>query len=111
MQDKCDIAASFQSIVVEMIIQQFVKAMRMVQHTVKQIVVVGGVASNSLLRSKLEELAIESGIKFYAPPIKYCTDNAAMIAWCAIEHVKNCFIPSKISEPVRPNWPLSDLYK
>lgn len=111
MQDKCDIAASFQRTVIEMIMQQLVKAMRMVQQPVNQIVVVGGVASNSLLRAKLEELARESGAKFYAPPIKYCTDNAAMIAWCAIEHVKNCFIPSKISEPVRPNWPLGDLYK
>ena len=44
-----------------------------------KLVLAGGVAANSYLRSSLTEKCKELGIKLYFPPIEFCTDNAAMI--------------------------------
>ena len=79
-QDKCDIAASFQYVVVEMIMQQLAKAIKNSSHAVTKLVVAGGVAANLLLRDNLQNFATNIGATLYAPPIQYCTDNASMIA-------------------------------
>ncbi len=47
-----------------------------------QVVIAGGVAANSEIRKKIFDLEKE-GYKVLAPPMKYCTDNAAMVASCA----------------------------
>ena len=47
---------------------------------IKYLIVAGGVAANQILRSEIEKLAEEEGIEMSVPPMKYCTDNAAMIA-------------------------------
>ena len=48
----------------------------------KQVVIAGGVAANSEIRKKV--FALENdGYKVFAPPMKYCTDNASMVASCA----------------------------
>ena len=56
--------------------------MQLLKKNVKTIMLAGGVAANSLLRSQLTEKAAEKGIKVIYPSMKLCTDNAAMIA-CA----------------------------
>ena len=48
----------------------------------KTIVTAGGVAANSELRKRLEDLKAQ-GYETFAPQLKYCTDNAAMVASCA----------------------------
>ena len=52
------------------------------KYNIKTIVLSGGVAANSRLREKLFELQNE-GYKTFAPKMKFCTDNAAMVASCA----------------------------
>ncbi len=86
-QDKCDIAASFQKTVVLFIKKQLIKALNMTKHKPKSIVVSGGVAANTTLRSALLETSSQFAMNFYAPPLTLCTDNAAMIAWAAIERI------------------------
>ena len=80
-------------------------------------IVSGGVACNSALRTRLEHvLAEESGgeTALVAPPIRYCTDNGVMIAWAAIEHGERYGYDAGIwdgthaLEP-RPRWPLGEL--
>ena len=75
-----DIAASFQKTVCEYLIQKTKNAADKLGY--KTIVVAGGVAANSQIRKLLEDLK-EEGYKTYAPKMKYCTDNASMVASAA----------------------------
>jgi len=73
-----DLAASFQEAVVEMLIRPTIAAAR--ELNVDTIVLTGGVAANSRLRARLADAAGADGRRLVAPSLKYCTDNAAMIA-------------------------------
>ncbi len=74
---KADIAASFQENVSSVLLKKTKKAADNI--SAKTIVLAGGVAANSEIRKKMFALE-EQGYKIYAPALKYCTDNAAMIA-------------------------------
>jgi len=52
------------------------------QTGIKNLCLAGGVSANSFLRAEFENRAKAKGIKLYYPELKYCTDNAAMIASC-----------------------------
>ncbi len=108
-QDKCDIAASFQRVVVEFIKKQFIKALQMSSPSISNVVIAGGVAANTLLRNTIQNFAQENNLKFYAPSLKLCSDNAAMIGWCAIERIKAGFSYSPLDFQARPRWPLNDI--
>jgi tRNA N6-adenosine threonylcarbamoyltransferase len=73
-----DLAASFQEAVVDMLVRPTIAAAR--ETAVDTIALTGGVAANSRLRERLAEAAADEGRRLVAPSIKYCTDNAAMIA-------------------------------
>jgi N6-L-threonylcarbamoyladenine synthase len=75
---EADLAASFQEAVVEMLIRPTIAAAR--ELDAGTIVLTGGVAANSRLRARLAEVAAAEGREVVAPSLKYCTDNAAMIA-------------------------------
>jgi len=74
----CDIAASFQEEVVNILVKKSVAACK--AKRVKTLVVGGGVAANSRLRYKLNHEAEEESIEVYFPAINLCLDNAAMVA-------------------------------
>ncbi len=73
-----DLAASFQEAVVDMLLRPTLAAA--CEMNVDTIALTGGVAANSRLRARLSEAAAEEGRRVVAPSLKYCTDNAAMIA-------------------------------
>ena len=74
-----DLASSFQESVVRVLVDKTFKAAS--AYKVKQIIVAGGVAANSGLRQGLEDrLKLHPEFKLSYPALKYCTDNAAMIA-------------------------------
>lgn len=79
-----DIAASFQASVVEVLTEKTVRAAK--EFNVKQVIVAGGVAANRGLRTTLEERFQKEGIPLSIPPLKLCTDNAAMIAAAGTIH-------------------------
>ncbi len=79
--NKEDLAASFQNVVLDVILKKTRKAIR--EYPVQNLIIAGGVAANSSLREALQNLAEEEQIHLTVPEMKYCTDNAAMIAAAA----------------------------
>lgn len=75
-----DVAASFQASVIEVLVTKALSACQ--KYGVDTLLVSGGVAANSALRSKLEEEA-EGRVAIYYPELRYCGDNAAMIGFAA----------------------------
>ncbi len=64
-------------------------------------------AANGEVRRRLQETAREHGFSFAAPPLAYCTDNAAMIALAGAERLKAGF-SSGLDAAARPRWPLDE---
>lgn len=98
-----DLAASFQQAVVDCLVDRTRLALAQVQPTA--LVVAGGVAANGAVRGALESLATEHGLRFVAPPLWLCTDNAAMIAWAGVERFA-AGLTDPLDFPARPRWPL-----
>ena len=95
-----DLACSFQDVALEVLVSKTIKAAK--DLNVKEIIVAGGVSANRGLRERLTQ---ESPIKVNFPPMKYCTDNAAMIASAArIMYEHHCF--STLDLSVKPAYDL-----
>ncbi|QQR91436.1 MAG: hypothetical protein IPJ88_06830 [Myxococcales bacterium] len=75
----CDLAASFQAAVADVLVDKSVAALKKLNR--RSLVITGGVAANSGLRKRAEESAKKHGFSLYIPPLASCTDNAAMIAY------------------------------
>lgn len=73
-----DLSTSFQTTVIDIITKKTMKALK--EYDVKNLIVCGGVAANKGLREEFRLLTEKEDIELTIPPIKYCTDNAAMIA-------------------------------
>ena len=73
-----NLAASFQKSVVDCLLANLEKAAKDFRY--KKIVLAGGVSANSLLRAKTQKLCKKYGWELYLPELKYCGDNAAMVA-------------------------------
>lgn len=75
-----DLCASFQETASKTLAKKLKKAVE--ERGYNQVVIAGGVAANSEIRRKIFDFE-KDGYKVFAPPMKYCTDNAAMVASCA----------------------------
>ncbi len=105
---RADIAASFQTAVADILAAKTARALLALSgETVERFVVAGGVAANRELRVRLEAAAAERGARFIAPPLRHCTDNAAMIALAGAER----FLAGEAGDlafAARPRWPLDE---
>ncbi len=92
ISDKANIAASFQNVSIKHIEQRLKRAMDSIENEedgIRSLAVVGGVAANKELRSRLESICAEreDPWKMFVPPPRLCTDQGSMSAWAAIERL------------------------
>ena len=106
-QIKADIAASFQQAVIEVLSKKIKKAVEISGRS--EVIIAGGVAANKALRSAIKDLENSLGIKVFYPSLKYCGDNAAMIAF--VGSLRSSDKIESQASYVRARWPLSELTK
>ncbi|MFT3690837.1 tRNA (adenosine(37)-N6)-threonylcarbamoyltransferase complex transferase subunit TsaD [Paenirhodobacter sp.] len=101
---RADLCAGFQAAVCDVLAEKSRRALA-ASPEVTAFAVAGGVAANRAIRARLEEVAARAGVRFAAPPLRLCTDNAAMIAWAGIQR----FVAGHrdgMDLAARPRWPL-----
>jgi len=108
LQDRKDLAASFQKTVSEIMSFKMKQALDFCFDQgikINAAVISGGVAANLVIRENLKKTC--GLIQFLVPPVRLCTDNGAMIAWLGIEKFKRNQI-NLLDFPPRPRWPLGE---
>ncbi len=112
-QDRADLAASMQSAIASTLASRTRRAMALFAEDYpdvplpRPLIVAGGVAANQTVRASLEAAAAEQGFTLIAPPGKWCTDNAAMIALAGIERYR-LGEEDSLDAPARARWPLDE---
>ena len=101
---QADIAASFQQAAIDCVTDRTRIALSGLAD-MKALVVAGGVAANTAIRTAMEALAADHRLRFVAPPPVLCTDNAAMIAWAGGERLAAGY-RDPLDALARPRWPL-----
>ncbi|MBD2576364.1 tRNA (adenosine(37)-N6)-threonylcarbamoyltransferase complex transferase subunit TsaD [Oscillatoria sp. FACHB-1406] len=101
-----DIAASFQDTVARSLTRRAINCA--LDYGLSKIAIGGGVAANSGLREHLQAAAKQHDLQVYFPPLKWCTDNAAMIACAASEHLNRGHI-SPLTLEVRSRLNLTEV--
>ena len=102
---KADIAASFQKAVTDVLIAKIKKTMNQTNRS--DVIIAGGVAANKYIRKEFKELENTLNIRVYYPDLKYCGDNAAMIAF--VGSMMTATKEKNIKSKVRARWPLNEL--
>ena len=106
-QDIADLCASYQAAIADCLSRKADRAME--GFGGERLVVAGGVAANSAIRDALEQVAERHGARLIAPPLRHCTDNAAMIALAGAERLAAGLVEDDaMSFSARPRWPLDE---
>jgi N6-L-threonylcarbamoyladenine synthase len=109
--ERADLAAAVQGAIAGQLAERSDRAMGLyaAEHAGAglRFVVAGGVAANKAVRARLQATAETRGFSFTAPPLSYCTDNAAMIALAGAERLA-LGISDPLDAPARPRWPLDE---
>ena len=107
---KYNLAASFQKTINKILYKKTKVAVDMFRKKTKKenckLIVAGGVAANETIRNNLYSLSKEIGFKTIYPDLKFCGDNAAMIAWAGIKRYKKKLI-NNIDFSAKSRWPLN----
>ncbi|GLS01646.1 tRNA N6-adenosine threonylcarbamoyltransferase [Brevundimonas denitrificans] len=108
-QQRADLADAVQTAIARQLSERSDRALKAyaAEHPHRLFVVAGGVAANRTVRATLQATAEKNGFAFLAPPMAYCTDNAAMIALAGAERLRKGLV-SDIDTAARPRWPLDE---
>lgn len=106
-QVQADLCASYQAAIADVVVDRFELAATRFQERFKgrHAVIAGGVAANDVLRQRITLASQARGLEPVMPPLRWCGDNAAMVAWAGIEKL-NLGLIDPIDAFVRPRWPL-----
>ena len=109
-QTLADLSASFQAAICDVLVEKSRRAMQLVRAELgltgkPAFVIAGGVGANQALRGALTSLCEAENFSFHAPPLKWCTDNGAMIAYAGALRLQNG-MTSDLDLAARPRWPL-----
>ena len=108
---KYNLAASFQNTINKILYKKTKIAIEMFKKKTKtkevRLIVAGGVAANKSIRESLTKLSKEIKCKTIYPDIKFCSDNAAMIAWAGIKRYQKKLF-NKVNVNARSRWPLDE---
>ena len=106
---KYNLAASFQKTINKILYKKTKIAVEMFKEKTKienfQLIVAGGVAANKTIRVNLTQLSNEMNFKIIYPDLKFCGDNASMIAWAGIQRFKKDLIDD-LNITAKSRWPL-----
>jgi len=106
---KYNLAASFQKTINKILYKKTKIAVEMFKEKTKkenfQLIVAGGVAANKTIRENLTQLSNEMNFKIIYPDLKFCGDNASMIAWAGIQRFKKGLIDD-LNITAKSRWPL-----
>lgn len=118
-QTKADIAHAFQEAIVDVLVAKSLAALEQTGH--RQLVVAGGVGANRQLREQLSLEAAKRGAEVFYPPLEFCTDNGAMIAFAGALRLRESAVGDQRSGAknqqsalaaagftVRPRWDLAE---
>lgn len=109
-QDKADLAAEFQAAVVDVLVAKCIAAAHLTN--IDELVVAGGVGANRELRERLSKKAGSHAVRVYYPPLDFCTDNGAMVAFAGALRVSANApypAPEACGFGVRARWELDAL--
>ncbi|TXT07481.1 hypothetical protein VHUM_03201 [Vanrija humicola] len=109
-----EVARVFQNAAFDHLAAKIALVMRNLDTPVNGLVVSGGVGSNLALRDRLramlDEVATETPVPLFYPPVALCTDNAAMIAWVGVLRLQAGLKGEPLDLELRKKWSLEDLY-
>jgi N6-L-threonylcarbamoyladenine synthase len=106
-QDKADVAWAFQDAVVDTLVKKCARAIT--QTGITELVIAGGVGANKILRQRMSAFAAQNNVNVFYPPLEFCTDNGAMIAYAGYERFKRGKFDQDTAIDVLPRWEL-DFY-
>lgn len=106
---RADLAAATQAAIVDVLVAKSVSALE--QTGLTRLVVSGGVGANRLLRQRLAQRLAKKRAQVFFPPLEFCTDNGAMIAFAAAQRVSRGLVDLQAAHShgfdVRPRWDLA----
>lgn len=98
-ENKANLCYAFQDAAIDVLVSKCNKALKHTEN--KRLVISGGVSANKLLRQRLYNLSKKNGYHIFFPPMKYCTDNGAMIALAGAYRYWNGFKDSSLEIDVK----------
>lgn len=111
-QGQADLCAAYQAAIADCLAEKTARALEVFQQDHEgptRLVVAGGVAANRAIRHALDTVAQAADATLIAPPLRHCTDNAAMIALAGAERFAAGLVPDNgLAFAARPRWPLDE---
>ena len=110
-QNIADICASLQRVIVEIVINRTENAIKMFKKdygSLENLVISGGVSANLSLQKGLQDYLVKHNVNLLVAPLKYCTDNGAMIAWCGMLRYKLGLF-NNLDFQAKSRWSLENL--
>lgn len=101
-----DLAASFEQVVAEVLVERSFRCIK--DQNLGALVIVGGVAANRRLRLLMQQQGEQAGIAIHVAPLDFCTDNAAMVGAAALQRMVSEKVSSSLELGVSARWPLAE---